>query len=57
MLVEVLPDGKQVIGIGINTNNTAADAPAEVRSRVATLREPFGSDQRGGVYHGAMSLE
>ena len=39
ILIEILPSGKQVIGIGINTNNTAADAPAEVRDRVATLRD------------------
>jgi BirA family biotin operon repressor/biotin-[acetyl-CoA-carboxylase] ligase len=39
ILIEVLPGGKHVIGIGINTNNTAADAPAEVRDRVATLRD------------------
>jgi len=37
ILVEVLSDGKCVIGVGINTNNTAADAPEEVRPRVATL--------------------
>jgi BirA family biotin operon repressor/biotin-[acetyl-CoA-carboxylase] ligase len=42
ILIEVLPDGKQVIGIGINVNNTAADAPAEVRPRVATLRDAIG---------------
>ena len=42
ILIEVLPDGKQAIGIGINTNNTAASAPAEVRSRVATLLDATG---------------
>jgi len=42
ILVEVLPDGKCVIGIGINTNNTAANAPEEVRSRVATLFDATG---------------
>ena len=42
ILIEVLSDGKQVIGIGINTNNTAADAPEEVRTRVATLRDVTG---------------
>ncbi len=44
ILIEVLPDGKQVIGIGINSNNTAADAPAEVRARVATLRDATGCE-------------
>jgi BirA family transcriptional regulator, biotin operon repressor / biotin---[acetyl-CoA-carboxylase] ligase len=39
ILIEALPDGKHVIGIGINTNNTAADAPEEVRPRVVTLRD------------------
>ena len=39
ILIEVLPDGRHVIGIGINTNNTATDAPAKVRRRVATLRD------------------
>ena len=42
VLIEILPDGKQVIGIGINTNNTATDAPAEVRPRVVTLRDATG---------------
>ena len=42
ILIEALPQGRQVIGIGINTNNSAADAPAEVRSRVATLRDATG---------------
>ncbi len=42
ILIEVLPDGKQVIGVGVNTNNTAADAPADVRGRVATLRDATG---------------
>ena len=37
ILVEVLPDRRHVIGIGLNTNNTAADAPAELQSAVATL--------------------
>jgi BirA family biotin operon repressor/biotin-[acetyl-CoA-carboxylase] ligase len=39
VLIEVHADGKQVIGVGINTNNTAADAPSDVRPRVATLRD------------------
>ena len=37
ILVEVLPDRRHVIGVGLNTNNTAADAPAELQSAVATL--------------------
>jgi BirA family transcriptional regulator, biotin operon repressor / biotin---[acetyl-CoA-carboxylase] ligase len=39
ILVEVLPDRRHVIGIGLNTNNTAADAPAELKAAVATLRD------------------
>jgi BirA family biotin operon repressor/biotin-[acetyl-CoA-carboxylase] ligase len=37
ILVEVLPDGKTVIGIGLNVNNSAASAPAELQLAVATL--------------------
>ena len=39
ILVEVLPDGRHVVGIGVNTNNTLADAPAELQSTAATLRD------------------
>jgi BirA family transcriptional regulator, biotin operon repressor / biotin---[acetyl-CoA-carboxylase] ligase len=39
ILVEVLPDRRHMIGIGLNTNNTAADAPSELRPIVATLRD------------------
>jgi BirA family biotin operon repressor/biotin-[acetyl-CoA-carboxylase] ligase len=42
ILIEVLSDGKHVIGIGVNTNNTAAAAPEEVRPRVVTLRDVTG---------------
>ncbi|MGO9112219.1 MAG: biotin--[acetyl-CoA-carboxylase] ligase [Thermoguttaceae bacterium] len=44
VLIEVLSDGKHVIGIGINTNNMAADAPEEVRPRVVTLRDVTGQE-------------
>jgi BirA family biotin operon repressor/biotin-[acetyl-CoA-carboxylase] ligase len=44
ILIEVLSDGKLVIGIGINTNNTAGDAPEEVRPRVVTLRDVTGQE-------------
>ena len=44
VLIEVLPDGKHVIGIGVNANNTAANAPEEVRSRVVTLRDASGRE-------------
>ena len=39
ILVEVLPDRRHVIGIGLNTNNTLADAPAELQTTAATLRD------------------
>jgi BirA family biotin operon repressor/biotin-[acetyl-CoA-carboxylase] ligase len=39
VLIEVLPNGRHVIGVGINTNNRAGDAPEEVRQRIATLRD------------------
>jgi len=45
ILVEVLPDRRHVIGIGLNTNNTAADAPAELQTTVATLRDLSGREQ------------
>ena len=34
ILVEVLPDRKHVIGVGLNTNNTLADAPAELQATI-----------------------
>ena len=39
ILIEVLPDRRHVIGIGLNTNNSLADAPAELQSTAATLRD------------------
>jgi BirA family transcriptional regulator, biotin operon repressor / biotin---[acetyl-CoA-carboxylase] ligase len=42
ILVEVLPDRRHVIGIGLNLNNTLTDAPAELRSTVATLYDLAG---------------
>jgi len=44
ILIEVMSDGKFVIGIGINTNNTTTDAPEEVRPRVVTLRDVTGQE-------------
>ncbi len=37
ILVEVLPDRHTVIGIGVNTNNSLADAPAELLSIATSL--------------------
>ena len=49
ILVEVLPDRRHVIGIGLNTNNTTADAPEELHPHVATIRDLSGRehDQTG----------
>jgi BirA family transcriptional regulator, biotin operon repressor / biotin---[acetyl-CoA-carboxylase] ligase len=44
ILVEVLPDRRHVIGIGLNLNNALADAPAELRSTAATLRDLTGRE-------------
>jgi len=50
ILVEVLPDRRHVIGIGLNVNNTLADAPAELRNTAATLRDLSGREHdRTGV--------
>lgn len=42
ILIESLSDGQSVVGIGVNTNNTTADAPPELRPRVGTLRDLTG---------------
>jgi len=42
ILVEALPDGRHVLGIGLNTNNTLSAAPAEVRNVAVTLRDLTG---------------
>ena len=42
VLVEVLPDGRQILGIGLNTNNSLAQAPAELKQTATTLLELTG---------------
>jgi len=37
ILIDVLPDGRHIFGIGLNANNTIAHAPLEVRYRATTL--------------------
>jgi BirA family transcriptional regulator, biotin operon repressor / biotin---[acetyl-CoA-carboxylase] ligase len=37
ILVEVQPNRRHVIGIGLNVNNAIGDAPAELRNKVATI--------------------
>ena len=50
ILVEVLPDRRHVIGIGLNVNNRLADAPAELQDTATTLRDLSGREyDRTGV--------
>ena len=42
ILIEVLPDRRHVVGIGINTNNSLGDAPPELKNTATTLRELTG---------------
>jgi BirA family transcriptional regulator, biotin operon repressor / biotin---[acetyl-CoA-carboxylase] ligase len=42
ILVEVLPHRQHVIGVGINSNNVLADAPAELQATTSTLCELTG---------------
>jgi BirA family biotin operon repressor/biotin-[acetyl-CoA-carboxylase] ligase len=37
ILIEVLPNRRHILGIGLNTNNSLADAPAELQATAATL--------------------
>ena len=39
ILIDVAPDERHVLGVGVNTNNTLAAAPAEVRARATSLVE------------------
>lgn len=41
-----------IIGIGVNTNNTAADAPEEIRDRIVTLSDVLGQkiDQKRFIF-------
>lgn len=39
ILTEVLSPRRVIIGIGLNSNNTLADAPAELRATAVTLRD------------------
>ena len=42
ILVEVLADRRQVLGIGLNINNTTTDAPRELRQKVVALCDLLG---------------
>lgn len=39
ILVEALADGRHIVGIGLNTNNTLADAPPELHAVATTMRD------------------
>jgi BirA family biotin operon repressor/biotin-[acetyl-CoA-carboxylase] ligase len=43
ILIDVLPDGRNIVGIGVNANNTLEGAPDEVRQRATTLRDLTGA--------------
>lgn len=47
ILIEAMPNRRHVIGIGLNVNNSAADAPAELRDSVGTLRDMTGQTHDG----------
>ena len=42
ILVEVLPDRRHVVGIGLNTNNSLAEFPAELQQKATTLLDLSG---------------
>lgn len=42
ILTEVLPDGRCVLGLGVNTNNSLADAPADLQTTAISLRDLTG---------------
>jgi BirA family biotin operon repressor/biotin-[acetyl-CoA-carboxylase] ligase len=42
ILIDVLPDGRHIFGIGLNANNSSAHAPLEVRYRATTLSDLTG---------------
>ncbi|HEV3004439.1 MAG TPA: biotin--[acetyl-CoA-carboxylase] ligase, partial [Pirellulales bacterium] len=45
VLVDVLPDSRHILGIGLNTNSRAAVAPAELQPRLTTLLDLTGQRQ------------
>jgi BirA family biotin operon repressor/biotin-[acetyl-CoA-carboxylase] ligase len=42
ILIDVLPGGRHIVGIGLNVNNTLDGAPEEVRGRATSLAELTG---------------
>ena len=43
ILIDVLPDGRHILGIGVNTNNRLREAPADVRQRATSLIDVTGA--------------
>ena len=42
ILIDVLPDSRHIVGVGLNVNNAFAAAPAEVRDRATSLLDLSG---------------
>ncbi len=42
ILIETLADGRHIVGVGVNTNNSLADAPPELKKNAATLQDLTG---------------
>jgi BirA family biotin operon repressor/biotin-[acetyl-CoA-carboxylase] ligase len=52
ILAEGLPDGRLILGIGLNANNTLGDAPPSVRDKATTMLELTGaSHDRNRLLH------
>jgi BirA family transcriptional regulator, biotin operon repressor / biotin---[acetyl-CoA-carboxylase] ligase len=45
VLVEVLPDGRHILGVGLNTNSRVATAPADLQAILTTLLDLTGQRQ------------
>lgn len=45
ILIEGMPNGKHVLGIGLNVNNRTAGAPTELRERATSLADLMGREQ------------
>ncbi len=44
ILIDVLPSDRHLLGLGLNTNNTLAGAPPDVRARAVSLAELLGRE-------------
>jgi BirA family transcriptional regulator, biotin operon repressor / biotin---[acetyl-CoA-carboxylase] ligase len=44
ILIDVIPGGRHILGLGLNTNNRLEEAPAEVRMRAVSLCELLGRE-------------